>query len=293
MRRTVWLLVYMMPALLALGLPSNRLTIVSVAQAQSTDGKTVLVSGATTVANLLQPLVGEFEAKQPGVRVIVQGSTHGKGFDALIEKRTDVCMTARSLTRDELDAARIKGIAVSEEFLANDAVAIVTNPANPVDALSIPQLAKIFHGDYTNWRDVEGSDEPIQVITTSPEGGMASFLSNTIFKKPFTEKPYFESLPPRVPLWVSAKKGAIGFCRTSLAFEMSAAGKVKILAIKKSDSSPAVPLSEETLRDGSYPIMRALGLCYDRGRASKHVKEFVEFCQTKVKDPQRVAQQAR
>jgi phosphate transport system substrate-binding protein len=277
-------------ALLASGLPQDCLTTVSVAAAQASDGKTVVVSGATTVASLVQEGVQEFEAKQPGVRIILQPSTHGQGFDALLGRNADVCMTARTLSENELGLARSKGVGISEELLKNDAVAIVANPANPLDALSIPKLAKVFSGEYTNWQDVGGADEPIQVIMTSPEGGMASFLSKTVFKRPFTENPHFEAFPRRVPLWVSAKKGAIGFCRTDLAFGLVREGKVKILAIRQTESSPAIPLSEETMKDGSYPIMRALGLCYDRARVSPYAKGFVEFCQKKVLEPPRVAQ---
>ncbi len=287
MKKKLSTAIILMAALLAAPLVQHFGNTDSVAEAQDTDEKTIILIGASTTTNLIKDWVPEFETKNPGVKIMLHGSNHGAGFKALLERRAHIAMTARKLNQQELDEARSQGVAVSEELLKDDAVAFVAHQAIQVEALSIPQLAKIFSGQYTNWREAGGADEEIRiVVTTSPGGAMATFLSQTVFKIPFTDKPHSKHFPDEIPRWVSALKGAIGYCRTSLAYEFGRQKKVRILAIKKDDSSPAIHLSEETIKNGSYPIMRSLGLCYDPKTVPQHAKEFVAFCQKKAQAPQ-------
>lgn len=47
--------------------------------------------------------------------------------------------------------------------MALDGVAIVVNPDNAVDDLNVDQIAQIFKGEITNWKDLGGADEEIAV----------------------------------------------------------------------------------------------------------------------------------
>lgn len=287
MKKTLSTMLIVLAALLATELVQHFGETVSVAGAQGTGNKTIRLISTTTTASLLQDRMPEFKAKNPGVQLISHSDNNRDGFKALLEPRAHISVTTRKPKQHELDECQLLGFSVPEELLKDDGVAIVVNPANQVAALSIPQLAKIFNGQYTNWRQVGDANEKIQIVTTSPEGDTASFLSKTIFKMPFTDKVHCTTLTyaGQIPLWVSAIKAAIGFCRTSLAFESSRAKKVTILDIKEDDSSPAIRLSEETIRDGSYPIVKSSRVCYERTRSTKHAKEFVAFTREKAKTP--------
>ena len=49
-------------------------------------------------------------------------------------------------------------------MLAYDGIAIIVNPENPVTDLSIDQIAKIYTGEITNWKEVGGNDAEIVLI---------------------------------------------------------------------------------------------------------------------------------
>jgi phosphate transport system substrate-binding protein len=239
------------------------------------------VRGATTVASLVDPWVGEFEAKVPGVRVVVYGSTHGDGLRALLDGSADVAMTARGLSSDEQRTAERKGLKLVEHRICNDALAIIVNKENPVSELSLDQLSKVFGGSYTNWSQVGGADELIVVVTLPADSGMASFLSKDVLKTRFASTAIVEKAPREVVPLVQSRKGAISFCRTDLALKGSASNRIKTPAIKKDDTSAAVALTKGAVEDGTFPIIRPLGLCYDSANAPTAAKEFAEFCRMK------------
>ncbi len=246
---------------------------------------TLRVRGATTVASMIQPWIQEFEAKNAGLQVVVYGSTHGDGLKSLGDGSADMAMTARELSNDERRDLEQKGMRVAEDKICNDALAIIVNHENPVNELSLDQLKGVFGGLFTNWRDVGGSDAPILVVTLPEDSGMASFLSRDVLKVPFASNAVVERAPREVVPLVRGRKGGISFCRTDLAIKESRSSKpIRILAIKKNNASEAVALTKETVANGTFPLMRPLGFCYDSSKNSGAAKLFSEFCGMKYKE---------
>jgi phosphate transport system substrate-binding protein len=68
---------------------------------------------------------------------------------------------------------------------------------------------------------------------------------------------------------------AIGY--VGLGYALAAKDKVKIIAVKADDNSPAVMPSDETVKTGQYPIARPLFM-YLNGEPQGTVKKFTDFC---------------
>jgi phosphate transport system substrate-binding protein len=233
---------------------------------------------------MIQPWVSEFEAKRPEVRIVLYGSTHGDGLKCLLDGSADVAMVVKELSNQERQEAASRGLNLVEDKICNDALAIIVHKENPVAELSLDQLRAVFGGSYSNWNQVGGPNQPIEVITLPPDSGMASFLSKDVLKVPFAPHAILERAAREVVPLVQRKEGAISFCRTDLALKGSMSGLIKSLAIKKDDASAAVPLNKETIASGTFPIMRPVGLCYDSAKAPSAAKELGEFCRMKLKE---------
>ncbi len=174
-------------------------------------------------------------------------------------------MTGRALNADERDRAAKKKIGFSEVTLLMDGVAIIVNESNPVKALSLDQLANVFSGGITNWNQIGGSDAPIKLINVTPTSGLPDFLSQEVFKKPIDSKAKEIDPPKNVPMYVRSDPHSIGFCRSGLAlFGME---KVKVIAISRTNDSSPTQLTKASMLDGSYPITRPLGLCYNQSNS--------------------------
>jgi phosphate transport system substrate-binding protein len=171
----------------------------------------------------------------------------------------------------------------SEMEICRGGVAVITHPTNPVGELTFEQLKKIWTGDYTRWKDVGGPDEPILVITSDQTSGTALFLRHQVMDDGyFTGDARVRDFYNEIIRDVSrTKPAALGYGSFEDAGKAEKNKSVKIIAIKKDQQSTPVLPSADSMKSGSYPLMRPIYLYWDSGYPSPLVKQFVDFCKSK------------
>lgn len=141
-----------------------------------------------------------------------------------------------------------------ERLAKGDFIAVVTNQLNPVTALTMDQIRKLFSGQYTNWKDVGGPDMDVRVLTWAESTATLESLLKTSVA-PTATRAKFVSLV--IPL-VDRSRGAIGFLPTQNVEQadfLLRHDAIKKIAIKRDEQSPAVTPSRLTLADGTYPML--------------------------------------
>jgi phosphate transport system substrate-binding protein len=258
-------------------------TVVSLMQGCSKSGgqagtnqRYITVKGSDTMVHLVSSWAEAFMRANPDIEVSVTGGGSGTGIAALLNGTTDICAASRKIKNDELFLAIDKAINPHEIAVARDGIAVVVNPANPVSELSMEQLALIFTGSSPRWSGFGGPDEEIIVFSRESSSGTYVFFQEHVLNK----KDYMADaklLPATSAIIQSAAtdKWAIGY--VGLGYALSAGDKVKIIAVKADEKSPAVIPSEETVRSGRYAIARPLYL-YLSGLPKGTVKSFIDFC---------------
>lgn len=103
----------------------------------------------------------------------IDATVSNDAFSALLEGETEIGMSSRRIIRDEARALAKSGSGLmtdisQEHIIAVDSIAVIVNPQNPVDSLSIRQLASIYKGEITNWKQVGGNNE--QIVVYSRQG---------------------------------------------------------------------------------------------------------------------------
>jgi phosphate transport system substrate-binding protein len=234
------------------------------------------VKGSDTMVNLVGQWAEAFQKEQPGVQVSVNGGGSGTGVAALINGTTDIASSSRDLKDDEKQKAQAKSLTPTQFTVARDAVSIVVNPANPLTEITMEQLAKIYTGATTNWKQLGGPDQKIIVLSReSSSGTYAFFQEHVMKKKDYTKDARLMPATSAIIEAAAQDKGAIGY--VGLGYAVEAGSKVKVLKVKKDDQSPAVAASEAAVKDGSYSIARALYL-FTAGQPSELAKAFIDFC---------------
>ena len=251
------------------------LTFTVLAQAEGL----VRVKGAHTLATAVGKLSESFTKEHPDCQVIVSGGGTTTGITGFLEKSVEIILAVRDLNDAEKEKAANIGLSPAKRVMANDGVAIVVHPSNPINELTVEQVVGVFSGNFTNWKQIGGPELPIEVVLISSKHGTHGFFKKNYLKgKPYVSEPTIR------PEWhfiinkVSAGKAGIGLCVTNKA--MQAQDKVKILAIKKDAESPAITLTREAMENGSYPIPRPAYFIWDEN-SSECVKKFVEYCTKK------------
>jgi len=121
-------------------------------------GGTVATDGSTSMEKVINALGESFMQNNSGTTFTYNPTGSGSGIQAVSEGRCDIGLASRSLKDDE------KAGGLQETVLAYDGIAIIVSPENPVSDLSVEQIAKIYTGEITNWKDVGGNDADIVLI---------------------------------------------------------------------------------------------------------------------------------
>ena len=108
---------------------------------------------------------GVWSSAERPVRLAVSIQAHGSstGFQGLIDKTADLAAASRPIKDSEVRALQALGDMQDsdhEHIVAIDGLAIIVNPANPVQTLSTRQIQDLFTGKVQNWRDVGGRWRP-------------------------------------------------------------------------------------------------------------------------------------
>jgi phosphate transport system substrate-binding protein len=217
---------------------------------------------------------------RPEVQIAVTGGGSGTGIAALINGTVDMANASRRIKAEERDEAEANGIDPVEHVVAGDAIAIVVHPSNPVEGLTIPQLAQIFSGEITNWRELGGEDRPIVLLSRESNSGThVFFLEQVVRQGDIEDKTLFS---PDTLLMPSSEGISAEVRQNPNAIGYDGLGYVtpdqKVVAVALAAGEPAVMPALATVKDGSYPIARGLYI-YTVGEPQGAIRDYLDWIQ--------------
>ncbi|WP_277668492.1 phosphate ABC transporter substrate-binding protein PstS family protein [Caproiciproducens galactitolivorans] len=222
-------------------------------------GKLTL-NGSTSMAKVCQALGEAFEAKYPGVTVEKAGTGSGDAAKAVRAGTAFIGDLSRNMKPEENPGDfEIVPIAI-------DGIAVAVNTDNKVSNLSSDQIAKIFTGEITNWKDVGGDDRKITVLGREAASGTRDGFES-IFKCEKKCKYAAElSSTGEVVNKVGSDKGAIGYVSLD-----SLNNSIKAVDIDH------VKANEENIVNGTYKAQRPFIEIYKKNTDSDLVKAWFAF----------------
>lgn len=139
-----------------------------------------------TRGQLVAELIGDEGFGDPLGSYLVTSTGSSDGFRALLDNSAQIGMSSRRIRPDEARALRDAGggnmINPSQEhIIAVDSLVVIAHPDNPVDTLTIDQLAGIYSGQITNWAAVGGNDASIQVVDRPESSGTRGVFEDRVF----------------------------------------------------------------------------------------------------------------
>ena len=235
--------------------------------------------GSDTLVNVAQAWAEYYQTVNPAVVVAVSGGGSGTGIAALINGTVDIANASREIKPEEMELARKGGHEPVEHIVGYDALAVFLHPDNPIDTLSIEQLASIYGSGATasKWSDlgveVPGcSDQTIIVVSRQNNSGTYEYFRETVLGKgDYRLGTHDMNGSKDVVDLVENTPCAIGY--SGLAY---ATDHVKMACIAQKTGEACIRPSEETASDGSYPIARSL-LMYTNGEPVGAVKEYLDW----------------
>ena len=241
----------------------------------------IRITGSDTMVNLVQAWAEHYKEVQPTVSVQVSGGGSGVGIAGLIDGTVDIAAASRDMKAGERQSGRARNGAEPKEFtVALDALAVYVHKDNPLDAISIEDLAEIYgeQGRIVKWSELGTlnpacpSDRVIRVGRQNNSGTYAYFREVVLgWSREYKMGSIDQSGSKDVVALVSRTPCAIGY--SGIAFATSG---VKVVKISPREGGPAIAPSETTVIDRSYPIARPLYL-YTAREPVDQVKEFLDW----------------
>jgi phosphate transport system substrate-binding protein len=240
--------------------------------------QSIVNTGSDTMVNLALAWAEQYQAMHPEAQVSVSGGGSGTGIASLINGTTDLANASRQIKEEERLQAEANGTEVVEFVVAGDAIAVIVNPSNPINRLSLEQISGIYSGKYNNWSELGGEDRPIVRVSRETNSGTHVYFLEEVLRLGDPENRTLFSpdtllLPSSqgITAEVSANPNAIGY--DGLGYVTP---DVKMLAVAGVGSSEYVLPSVESVYSDKYPIARDLYI-YSAGQPRGKVLEYLDW----------------
>lgn len=150
--------------------------------------------GASTWS--IEPKIGSSLRKKFD-KVVKSSQTHNSYIN-LIDRETDIVLTARTMSSDEKKYAEDKGVTLIETPIALDAFIFIINPENPITTLTTEDIRSIYAGKITDWKEFGVKKYPgysvIHPYIRNPNSGSQELMDLLIMKdfEYYTQLPMYE-----------------------------------------------------------------------------------------------------
>lgn len=248
-------------------------------EVEAVEAQTTLTNkGSDTMVNLALAWAEQYQILHPEVQISVTGGGSGTGITALANNTVDIANASRAIKAEEIEAMRANGVDPVEFVVARDAIAIIVNPDNPIQQLTLQQISDIYSGKYNNWQEVGGEDRPIVRLSRETNSGTHVYFleevlrlgeedNETLFAPDTLLLPSSEGITSEV----RDNPNAIGY--DGLGYVTP---DVKVIAVAAELGGEFVFPSADTVNNQSYPIARDLFM-YTAGEPQKVEKDYLTW----------------
>ena len=216
--------------------------------------QTIKISGSTTVLPIVQKAADQYMTNHPEADIQISGGGSGVGIQAIGVGTVDIGMSSREVTKDEL--SKYPSFVVTS--VAQDGIAVIVNPANGIQNITLDQIRDVYSGKIVTWNQITGANDPgtnnqIVIVGRDSASGTRTYFDEAVLLKATpTNKMLEKNSNGAVLQTVAQTPGAIGYI--SIGFVSK---DVKALPIWYNAQTVVAP-TIENVKSKSYPVSRDL-----------------------------------
>ena len=234
--------------------------------------------GSDTIVNLALAWAERYQGEHTDIRISVTGGGSGTGIAALINGTVDIANASRQITDQEKAEAKKNGYDAIEYVVARDAIAVIVNPHNPVEHLTLQQISDIYSGKINNWTEVGGENRPIVRLSRESNSGTHVYFLQTVIRLGDSKS---KTLFSTDTLLLPSSEGIISEVRDNpnaigydgLGYITS---EVKKVGVAKDPKGPFILPSIETVNNNLYPVSRDLYM-YTNQNPSPAAQDYLKW----------------
>jgi phosphate transport system substrate-binding protein len=229
----------------------------------------IVQKGSDTMIITAQKWAEVFMTENPNVTIEISGGGSGTGIAAFINGTTDLADASRQMSDKELGDAKFERKEVLEIKTAIDGISIIVNPNNPTANLTFDQLAGIFTGKTTNWKELGWEDhELIMYGRQSSSGTYAYFKEKVLNKADYSSK--VQELSGSAALADAISKDKYGIAYLGVGYTRQRSD-VKVIAVN------GIMPTQENILSSKYPISRYLYIYLDKAKLTPVITAYLKW----------------
>jgi len=222
----------------------------------------VNIAGSTSVMPFTEKLAEYFMLGHPEYNINVQSGGSTAGIQACVNGTVHIGMSSRELKEDEK--------VLNEIVICYDGIAIIVNPKNPIENLTIEQVKDIFAGKIKNWKELGWIDRRIDAVTREEGSGTRGAFEELVMHKVHIDDGIMvQDSNGSVKEVVATDPYAIGYVSLGMVDK-------KVKAIKINGIEPSI----ENIKQKKYKVVRPF-LYLTKGEPEPDAKVFIDFVLSK------------
>ncbi|MGA2545882.1 MAG: phosphate ABC transporter substrate-binding protein [Rectinemataceae bacterium] len=229
---------------------------------------TYTFGGSTTVAPIAYAAIEQFQKDNPDVKISYEATGSGAGLTSLLKGQYTLSGSSAIVSDDQ------KNQGANPIAIAYDGITIVVNKNVKVSNISKENLAKVYAGVITNWKDLGGQDMQIIVVNRDEASGTYGSFNDLVLKPvklSYTKNVIVTKENGEVAAKVSTTPGSIGYVGLAFADQVTKAGGHRLMVGGIKDTVANV-LSFK------YPLSRQLFLVtMGQPKEGSVEKAFIDF----------------
>jgi len=218
----------------------------------------IIVAGSTSVQPYAEVLAEEYMILHPDAVIDIQGGGSSAGIMAAQSGTSNLGMSSRVLKDEEKSLWYVE--------IARDGLAVITNPANPIQSLTLDQISDIYSAKITDWSQLGGTKAKIHIITREDGSGTRDAFVNLVMgESNITPRAIVQDSNGAVRQLVADDPNAIGYISLGLVDET-----VQALQLD------GVEATRDNVMNGSYNLSRPF-LFVAQVEPTGQTREFLDY----------------
>ena len=215
--------------------------------------RNIIIDGSTTVGPIAKAFADFYKENHPDVNITISESGSGNGVKSLINKSCNIANLSRFMKESEFKSCVANGVSPVAHVVAFDGLAVIVNPQNKVQSLTLEDIAAIYTGKISNWKELGGDDLKIVVVSRDTNSGTYETFNELVLKKAKIAKDAeYVGSNGQARTRVNTTKGAIAYVGLGFVDD-----SVKPLSVE------GILPNKKSITSGRYPIARPLFMFTD------------------------------
>ncbi len=239
------------------------ITLCCISSIHGADNNVIIYAGSSTVGEFIKGAQKIYKKSQIKMRTTKIESLGG--LKAINSCFGDILVgVAKKVNKSDI-SNHLESVQLGKDLLC-----AIVNKDNSVKKVTMQQLKKIFIGEITNWKELGGSDESINVYIAGPESATRSVFKAKVLGKNRYFGKRLQTIRPDSKI------------RKKVADDPNGIGQLSRLLFRGSKEVKPLVIDNQiaTSDNNNYPISRTVCIVMEKD-PTKNIKDFIRWIKSK------------